>query len=149
VPMKVTYHDPCHLGRRGEPGVRWEGEYKRIEPHLFGAVPEKPIKLGLGGCYDPPRNVLKAIPGLELVEMERNRIHSWCCGAGGGAWEAFEGLSNWAASERIEEAKASGAQAMVTACGWCERNFKDVIDESDQGLEIYDVVELVQKAIGG
>ncbi|MBN1288313.1 MAG: (Fe-S)-binding protein [Actinobacteria bacterium] len=149
IPMKITYHDPCKLGRRGEPGIPWEGEYKRVEPHIFAPVPEKPVKLGLGGCYEPPRDVLKAIPGVELVEMERNRIHSWCCGAGGGAMEAFEDLSTWTALERIEEAKSTGAEVMVTACPWCERNFRDAIKEAGGGFEVFDVTEFVREAMGG
>jgi len=60
IPLRVTYHDPCHLGRRGEPGIQWQGEYKRLMPHIFVPVPEKPVKLGLNGCYDPPRKILKA-----------------------------------------------------------------------------------------
>lgn len=148
IPMKVTYHDPCHLGRRGEPGVKWEGEYKRLASNLYGAVPEKPVKLGVKGCYDPPRNVLNAIPGLELVEMERKREYGWCCGAGGGAWEAFDDFASYAASERLEEARSTGAEAMVTACGWCERSFKDAADESGDGMQIFDVLELVSMAMG-
>jgi len=148
VPIKITYHDPCKLGRRGETGVAWDGEYKRLEPHIFAAVPEKPIRLGLGGCYDPPRDVLRAIPGIELVEMERSRMHSWCCGSGGGAVEAFEDFSTWTALERIEEAKSTGARALVTACPWCERNFRDAIGGEDWDYEIYDVMELVREALG-
>ncbi len=149
IPLRVTYHDPCRLGRRGEPGVQWKGEYKRLEPHIFAPVPEKPVKLGLEGCYDPPRDILKAIPGVELVEMERNRIHSFCCGAGGGVLEAFEDLALHTAGERIEEAKATKADAMVTACPWCERNFRDTLEENNDEFPVYDIMELVNKATGG
>lgn len=149
VPMRITYHDPCRLGRRGEPGIPWEGEYKRLEPHIFAPVPEKPVKLGLNGCYEPPREILKAIPGIELVEMERNRVFSWCCGAGAGALEAFEDFAAFTARERIEEAKSTGASALVTACPWCERNFKDAIKITGQDMKIYDIMELVSMAMGG
>lgn len=149
VPMKVTYHDPCNLGRKGEPGVQWQGEYKRIEPHLFVPIPEKPVKLGLKGCYDEPRDILKAIAGVELVEMERNRTSSWCCGAGAGAYEAFEDFAAFSAQERIEEAIATGAEALVTACPWCERNFKDTIENTKQNMKVYDIMELVNMAMGG
>ncbi|SHL27241.1 Fe-S oxidoreductase [Desulfatibacillum alkenivorans DSM 16219] len=149
VPMAVTYHDPCHLGRRGEPGVQWKGEYKRLGPHLFGPVPEKPIRLGQSGCYDAPREILEAIPGVELTEMERTREYSWCCGAGGGVLEAFEEMAEAAASERIQEAEATGAKALVTACPWCERNFKDTLEITGGDMKIYDIVELVHQAIGG
>jgi Fe-S oxidoreductase len=149
VPMRVTYHDPCRLGRRSEAGEPWAGEYRRLQPHIYAPVPEKPIRLGLNGCYDPPRNVLKAIPGLELVEMERNRIHSFCCGAGAGALEAFEDFSTHTATERIEEARSTKAIALVTACPWCERMFKDTVARNQTDLSIFDVVELVDQAMGG
>jgi len=149
VPMRITYHDPCRLGRRGEPGEPWKGEYRRLKPHIFAPVPEKPIKLGLNGCYDPPRDVLKSIPGIELVEMERNRIHSFCCGAGAGALEAFEAFATHTATERIEEARSTKADAMVTACPWCERTFRDAAEMNGSDFPIVDVIELVDKAMGG
>ncbi len=148
IPFKVTYHDPCHLGRRGEPGQPWQGEYRRIKPHIFAPVPEKPVKLGLGGCYEAPRDILRAIPDLELVEMERNREFSFCCGAGGGVWEAFEDLALHTGSERLEEARATGAEALVTACPWCERNFRDALAETGQEMKIYDVVDLLAQSVG-
>ena len=149
VPLRITYHDPCHLGRRGEPGVKWEGEYRRIKPHIFAPVPEKPIKLGLNGCYEAPREIIKSIPGIEQVEMERNRLFSWCCGAGAGVYEAFDDFASFSAKERIEEAMATGADALVTACPWCERNFKDTLESTGQDIKIYDIMELVSMAVGG
>jgi Fe-S oxidoreductase len=119
VPMKVTYHDPCHLGR-----------------HMSDA-----------GVYDPPRDILKSIPGIELVEMERIRENSWCCGAGAGVSQANPDLALWTANERLKEAKATGATVLVTSCPWCERNFKDAIKEYGGEIEIYDIAEIVRKAI--
>lgn len=118
VPLKVTYHDPCHLGRHLEPGV-----------------------------YDAPRNILKSIPGIELVEMERIKENAWCCGAGSGAKQADPDLALWTANERLKEAGATGASTLVTGCGWCERNFKDAVHEFGENLEILDIAELVHRAI--
>ena len=84
---------------------------------------------------------------LRLVEMERNREYAWCCGAGGGVIDAFPDFASWTAWERIKEAKASGAEAIVTACPWCQRNFKDAIEQKGDNFKIYDIVELVQEAI--
>ena len=53
-----------------------------------------------------------------------------------------------AARDRIEEAKATGADALVTACPWCERNFKDALQESGDTLEVCDIVGLVLKGMG-
>jgi len=148
VPLRVTYHDPCHLGRLGEEYEPWSGEWKTVHGGVIISDPQKPVHKGLGGVYEPPRDILKSIPGLELLEMERNREFSWCCGAGGGVLEAFEDFAQWTALERIEEARSTGAQALVTACPWCERNFKDTLAENGNTIKIFDVVELVQEATG-
>ena len=118
VPMKVTYHDPCHLGR-----------------HLSE------------GLYDQPRDLLKRIPGLELAEMQRTRENSWCCGAGGGVSQANPELALWTAHERLKEAKATGASALVTSCPWCERNFKDAAKQNGVDLQVYDIAEMIRMAI--
>ncbi|MBI5446661.1 MAG: (Fe-S)-binding protein, partial [Deltaproteobacteria bacterium] len=89
----------------------------------------------------------KAIPGLKLVEMYRSRESAWCCGSGGGVKEAFPDFATWTAAERLKEARAVGAEALVSACGWCRRNFLDAIAEGAERLEVYDVVELVQRAM--
>jgi len=116
VPMKVTYHDPCHLGRYAE-------------------------------IYDPPRDILKNIPGLELVEMERSREFSWCCGAGAGVKQAYPDFALWTAAERIKEAKETGAEALVTSCPWCEKNFRDAIKEFGESIEVYDIAEIARMAV--
>ena len=145
VSMKVAYHDPCHLGRMGEPYVHWEGTRGK-----FGRLtPPKEFRRGTYGVYEPPRNVLRSIPGLQLVEMERIRENAWCCGAGGGVKEAYPDFGLWTAGERIEEAKSTGVEGLVTACPWCERNFIDAIKERDDTIKVYDVVELTIQAIQG
>jgi Fe-S oxidoreductase len=146
VPMKVTYHDPCHLGRQGEQYVPWNGKEKKIFGQAVCYEPPRPRYNGAFGIYDPPRNVLKAIPELQLVEMERIREGSWCCGAGGGARENYPAFSNWTANERIEEALSTGAEAIVSACPWCERNFLDATAGGER-LAVYDVMQLVERAL--
>jgi Fe-S oxidoreductase len=147
VPMTVTYHDPCHLGRQGEPYIGWNGVEKKIRNQVIVHEPRRPRYNGAWGMYDPPRNVLRSIPGIELVEMERIREYAWCCGAGGGVMEAFPGFAAWTAAERIDEATATGAAAIVSACPWCERSFCDAVDATESKMKVFDVVELVQQAI--
>lgn len=142
VSLTVTYHDPCHLGRQGEPYVPWEGVEKKIKGQIVVYEPKKPRYNGAWGIYDPPRDILKSIPGVKLIEMERIREYSWCCGAGGGVREVYPEFSNWTANERITEAKSTGAEALVTACPWCERNFLDA-----GGMKVLDIIELVQQAL--
>ena len=145
--MRVTYHDPCHLGRLGEEYIPWKGEWQRVLGNAIISEPAKQIRRGKGGIYDPPRDILKSIPGLELVEMERIREYSWCCGAGGGVREAYEEFSLETANERIEEAKATGAQTIATSCPWCERNLKDSLAENGNKIGIKNIIELLQQAL--
>ena len=79
------------------------------------------------------------------IEMERIKEYAWCCGAGGGVKEAYPDFNTFTAQERIEEARATGAEALVTACPWCERNFLDTLNGDK--MKVYDIVELVQQAI--
>jgi Fe-S oxidoreductase len=147
VATTVTYHDPCHLGRLGEPWIHWDGKIKVELDMRIQHEPKKTFRRGTNGVYEPPRNVLKSIPGLRLVEMFRTKEYTWCCGAGGGVIDAYPDFSIWTAIERIKEARDTGAEALVTACPWCIRNFKDAVKETGDTLKVYDVVELVEKSV--
>jgi Fe-S oxidoreductase len=141
IPKVVPYHDPCHLGRKGE---AYTGDWK--EDKLLRPMNLK--RTGKKGVYDAPRNLIEAIPGLELTEMERIKGYAWCCGAGGGVLEAFPEFATWTAMERIEEALSTGAEALVTSCPWCLRMFRDAVEESAAGIEVYDLTELALMSSG-
>lgn len=147
IPMTVTYHDPCHLGRQGEKYIPWNGKKKKIRAQLVINDPPKPRYNGAWGIYEPPRDILRSIPGLKLVEMERIREYSWCCGAGGVAKDAYPDFSLWTATERIEEAKATGSEAIVTACPWCKSNLTDAVNTMGEKIKVLDIIELVQQSI--
>lgn len=147
VNKKVTYHDPCHLGRQGEEHVEWQGVEKKIFGQAVCYDPPRPRYNGANGIYEAPRNVLKAIPGVELVEMERVKEAAWCCGAGACAREIRPDFAKWTASERIVEAEATGADAIVTACPWCERNFMDSVKDEGKKLQVFDILQLVAEAL--
>ncbi|MGB2583406.1 MAG: (Fe-S)-binding protein [Dehalococcoidia bacterium] len=147
VPLKVTYHDPCHLGRLSEPYIPWEGVERKVLGQVIIKDPPREYRRGTSGIYEPPRDILRSIPGIELLEMERIKEYAWCCGAGGGVKEAYPEFALWTADERIEEAKVTGAEALVTACPWCERNFRDALERSGAKIKLYDIVELLLEAI--
>jgi Fe-S oxidoreductase len=96
------------------------------------------------GIYDAPRDVIKSLPGVELVEMERNREQSMCCGGGGGGlW--MEKLKGERLSDlRVEEALATGANVLATACPYCITMFEDSIRtlNVDDKIVVKDVTEL-------
>jgi Fe-S oxidoreductase len=144
VKQKVTYHDPCYLGRQSEPFSAWKGVEKTTLGVMTYRDPPKKINYGVNGVYDPPRAILQAIPGLEFKEMHRVREYSYCCGGGGGVPLSDPELARAAASHRIEEARGVGADLMVTACARCEVQFRNV----PSGLPVADVIDLVFQAAG-
>lgn len=101
--------------------------------------------LGRGcGVYDPPREILKAISGVQLVEMERNRRWTWCCGGGGGVPEADPELAQWSASDRMREARETGADLILVSSALCQRSFNDL---KQTGLPVQDLLEFAHQAL--
>jgi len=113
---KVTYHDPCSLGR-----------------HC--------------GVYDSPRNVLKAVPNLDFVEMPLSRNNARCCGAGGGLWSFNNHVAMNSALERlVKDVVPLGISALVTACPTCHINLRYTSVKKSLGIKVYDVVEIIDAA---
>lgn len=115
IKKKITYHDPCRLGREA-------------------------------GIFDPPREILRRIPGVELVEMRRNREHSWCCGGGGVVNLVYPKMSIKIAKDRVQEAIETGADTLVTCCPLCYRQFDNRLWERQMDLK--DVIVLAAEAMG-
>lgn len=113
---KVTYHDPCHLGR-----------------HV--------------GVFEEPRRVLESIPGVQFIEMPRNRMGSRCCGAGGGFKIAFNDKATTIASKRVNEAIDTGADCIITTCPFCKTNLTHGADKIKNGIRTFDLMELALKAL--
>lgn len=118
---KITYHDPCYLGRHN-------------------------------GIFDEPREVLKAVSGVELVEMPDFGKDSLCCGGGGGRiW--METVKGERFSDiRVKQASDVDAEVLVTACPYCITHFEDsrlALEDSNEGAapEIKDITEIIQEAI--
>jgi Fe-S oxidoreductase len=120
--IKVTFHDPCYLGRAN-------------------------------GIYDPPRNLIASIPGIEMAEMAHNHETSLCCGGGGGGmwldgfqWEkAHVRLSEW----RVREAGLVGADVLAVACPYEPPRFEDAVKTVGdvENLIVKDVIELIVDAM--
>ena len=147
VPMKVTYHDPCHLGRQGEDYVPWDGKETKIYGQAVVYDPPRPRYNGAFGVYEPPRDVLKAIPGLELVEMERTKEAAWCCGGGGAVPQAYPDFADFTAAKRLDEAQTTGAEAIATACSSCNRILGSAKASDGTTMKAIDVLELVEQAL--
>ncbi len=108
-----------------------------------------PCKLGRRfDQYKKPRSVLKAIPGLELVEFPRATFNALCCGGGGGVPYAFPDFALWTAKERLFEAESTGAEAIVTSCPYCVQMFRKAIEAKGSPMKVYDLAELVMLGLG-
>lgn len=99
------------------------------------------------GVYEPPRIILDAIKGIKLVEMERIKDQAWCCGGGGGVRAAFPELSLWTAKQRIDEAKDTGANTIVSSCPFCANNLEWAIKEMKANMRYQDIIQIVEKAV--
>jgi Fe-S oxidoreductase len=144
---KLTYHDPCYLGRHND-------------------------------IYDAPREALAAIPGLEIIEMQRSKRESFCCGAGGGRMWMEEHIGQRINQNRVNEVALTLASAadpsmpvpdaadrkkpgavgdykgpakgtVAVACPFCMTMVKDGINETgrEEGLRVADISELVAESM--
>jgi Fe-S oxidoreductase len=115
----VTYHDSCYLGRYND-------------------------------IYEAPRQILNHLPGIRLVEMAPNLERGFCCGAGGGhLWLEEQRVGERINQMRTEQALASGAEVVATACPYCLQMFEDGIKskEAEERLKVMDIAELVIQAV--
>jgi Fe-S oxidoreductase len=117
---KVTYHDPCYLGRHN-------------------------------GVYDEPRDILKSLSGLELVEMTDARQNSLCCGGGGGRIWMHTDKEERFGDLRVAQAQEAGAEVLVTSCPYCISNFEEsrLTLEDEDSLLIKDLTEVVLESLEG
>ncbi len=104
---------------------------------------------GKNGVYFQPRDILKAIPGVTLVEMPRTRENAFCCGAGRGVKETYPEFANWAVKQRLEEVKDIGAETLVSACPWCKNNFSQAVKASGINVQVLDISEVICASIAG
>ena len=109
VAKKVTFHDPCYLGRHNE-------------------------------VYDAPRELLQAVPGAELVELDRNKNKSLCCAGGGGRVWAETPFGERFGELRINDAVDKKADILVTACPYCIT----MLEDACAGLEKGDVLQVME-----
>ena len=101
--------------------------------------------------YDQPRNAIKAIPGVEIVEMNRSRDKGFCCGAGGARMFMEETIGKRVNIERTEEALALKPDVIGTACPFCMTMMTDGVKEKQatDHVQVKDIAELVLEAVEG
>ena len=95
--------------------------------------------------YEPPRQALRALPGLTLIEMPRCKRESFCCGAGGGRMWLEERIGTRINQNRVEEVAKTGAKCVATACPFCLTMLKDGVSETgrEDQIRVKDIAEIV------
>jgi Fe-S oxidoreductase len=101
------------------------------------------------GVYDPPREILKSIPGLEVVEMVRNRENGMCCGAGGGLMWTEETTGNRINVARTEQAMEVNPTMISTGCPFCLTMISDGTKaiEVEEDISTLDVAEILALSV--
>jgi Fe-S oxidoreductase/nitrate reductase gamma subunit len=99
--------------------------------------------------YEEPRQVVEALPGAQFTEMERCRSSSFCCGGGGGHMWIEENVGTRISEMRTDQALATQASVLATACPFCLQMFEDAIKakEASEAIRAMDIAELVAIAI--
>ncbi|OGQ33870.1 MAG: hypothetical protein A3F16_06485 [Deltaproteobacteria bacterium RIFCSPHIGHO2_12_FULL_43_9] len=99
--------------------------------------------------FEEPREILKSIPGLNVIEMPRNKKQGFCCGAGGGRMWAEETRGTRINVNRVEEAAATGASVVASSCPFCMIMMEDGIKNTNKeaSLKPKDIAELVAESL--
>ncbi|MFC8503403.1 (Fe-S)-binding protein [Pedococcus sp. NPDC057267] len=104
------------------------------------------------GVYAPPRELIGALPGVELTEMERSKEKSFCCGAGGARMWMEEKLGTRINTNRTEEALGTGAQRIAIGCPFCRVMMSDGLTAAQsegrgEDVEVVDVAQMLLAAV--
>jgi len=117
--MRVTYHDPCFLGRQA-------------------------------GEYEAPREIVRAVPGVELIEMARNRQNAFCCGGGSGNFytDFFGGGQDSPSRIRVREAAKTSAEILAVACPTCAVMLSEAVKDEGMAekLAVKDIAEILKES---
>jgi hypothetical protein len=100
-----------------------------------------------GSIYEAPRQVIQAIPGVELVEMEHNRQEAHCCGSVL-SLVADPAVGKRVGDVRLDEARATGAEALIASCPCCEVQFRVTAQKAGHNLPVIDLAHLACDAAG-
>ncbi len=123
-----------------------EEKIKFTTPVNACATYQDPCQLSrVCGISDEPRQVIESIPGITLKEMQGNREYTVCCGHY--PLESPD-ISKRASKNRLEDAKETGADMMITACSFCQQNFRGAVKGEDSFIHVVELTDLVAQAMG-
>jgi Fe-S oxidoreductase/nitrate reductase gamma subunit len=124
----------------------WSGDLMPAVGQARRAVYHDPCYLGrYQKIYDAPREAVKALPGVQLVEMTHMREKSLCCGGGGGHFWMDLKASRRINNLRIEQVQQQGADTLITARAYCQQMLQDAVKmmDLDEQIEVIDIGSVV------
>jgi Fe-S oxidoreductase len=127
-------------------GLLKEGKIKITKGNYSSITYHDSCYLGrYNDIYQPPRQILKYLPDVKLIEMEKNKKRGFCCGGGGGRLWLEERIGQRISENRIDQVIAVKAQLVATACPYCLQMFGDAIKtkQTEETLKVKDIAELV------
>ena len=139
---QVMHHTQMIADLVGRGKLRLNGQ--KLEQATF----HDPCYLGRhNGVYDEPREAL-ARAGMVLLEMDRSKSNSFCCGAGGAQmWKEEEHGTQTVSGNRFAEARRTGAKTLAVGCPFCARMMDDANKETGESMQVLDVAEVVVAAL--
>jgi len=141
-PFKI-YHISEYLEKLIKEGkLKFTKEYKKKVGY------HDPCHLGRHAkVYDPPRNVLLAIPGLQLIRIKEEREDAQCCGAGGGFKSAFNDMAEDIAADRVRQFVNAGAEVIATSCPFCQVNLNAGAKKAGLDIKTLDIMQIALQAV--
>lgn len=125
------------------------GTLKSVKEFKKKVVYHDPCTLGRqNGIYEEPREILKSIPGLKLVEVPFfNRKNSVCCGAGSmGLWREYEDGER-IVNVRLKQLLDTGAEVIAVACPYCLQMFEETMKSMNVDVQVMDIAEILYESI--
>lgn len=143
--MQVQHYTQVLSGLLEQKRLQFTGKFEQVVTY------HDPCYLGKHNqIFDEPRHILRSIPGLELVEMDRSREKSLCCEGGGGRmWVEGTNPGTRLAQQRVKEALETGAQVLATACPFCLGTLEEAVKHLgvEEKLRVMDLAEIANQAL--
>jgi Fe-S oxidoreductase len=126
-----------------------EGKIKFTKNYPHVIAWHDPCELGRHqNIYNPAREVLNAIPGIQVREMKHTREKARCCGGGGLLKGTNPMMSVRISGRRLEEAEKAGAEFLASECPSCTMSFNDGIEHNESKMTFKDLSQIVVEALG-
>jgi heterodisulfide reductase subunit D len=108
-----------------------------------------PCELASSKLFEPPREVIRSVPNIDFIKLDREKEETWCCGGGGGVLRSlFPELAFSMGGELVKEAASKGAERLITSCPLCLVHLKQTARKMMSGLKVEDISVFIANFLG-